>query len=109
MLTYNPIGAKFKCESWSKREHHPLFLAAILRLRPVFIRASRVRPSTPPLFQRVDLHFFEGQFGGSSVSGIQRCPQTSHSATRIVFQAMPPLYIVFCPKDIIALTCGQEF
>jgi hypothetical protein len=43
-----------------------------LRLRPVLIRASRVLPSMPPLFQSVERHFLLGQFGGSSVSGIQR-------------------------------------
>src|ERR1039457_4129306 len=68
------------------------FFAAVLRLRPVLIRASRVLPSTPPLSQRVERHFFEGQFGGFSVSGIHLCPQTSQTATRIVFQPMSPLY-----------------
>ena len=52
------------------------FDAVILRLRPALIRASRVLPSTPPLSHRVERHFFDGQFGGFSVSGIQRCPQT---------------------------------
>ena len=71
---------------------HRLLLAVVLRLRPALIRASRVLPSTPPLFQSVDLHFLDGQFGGFSVSGIHLCPQTSHSATRIVLQPMCPLY-----------------
>jgi hypothetical protein len=34
----------------------------------------------------------DGQFGGFSDSGIHRCPHTSHTATRIVFQPMQPLY-----------------
>lgn len=50
--------------------------------------ASRVRPSTPPLFQKVERHFLDGQRGGFSTSGIHRCPQTSHMATRISFQAI---------------------
>jgi hypothetical protein len=66
-------------------------LSVILRLRPALIRASRVLPSTPALFQSVERHFFEGQFGGFPVSGIHRCPHTSHTATLIVVQPMPPL------------------
>jgi hypothetical protein len=46
------------------------------------------------LFHSVERHFLLGQFGGFSPSGIQRCPQTSHSATRIVFQPMQPLYSI---------------
>jgi hypothetical protein len=68
------------------------FFAVALRLRPVLIRASRVLPSTPPLSQRVERHFFDGQFGGFSLSGIHLWPQTSQTATRIVFQPMQPLY-----------------
>src|ERR1700739_4716768 len=49
---------------------HLFFFVSALRLSPVFIRASRLLPSTPPLSQRVERHFFEGQFGGFSVSGI---------------------------------------
>jgi hypothetical protein len=56
------------------------------------IRAARVLPSMPPLFHNVERHFFDGQFGGFSVSGIHLCPQTSQTATRIVFQPMSPLY-----------------
>jgi len=48
--------------------HECCFLAAALLLRPVLIRASRVLPSTPPLFQSVERHFFEGQFWGFPVS-----------------------------------------
>ena len=70
---------------------HRFFLAVALRLRPALIRASRVLPSTPPLFHRVERHFFEGQFGGFTVSGIHLCPQTSQTATRIVFQPMSRL------------------
>ena len=73
---------------------HQFFFAVVLRLRPVLIRASRVLPSTPPLCHRVERHFFDGQFGGFSVSGIHLCPQTSHTATRIVLQPMPPLYSI---------------
>ena len=64
----------------------------VLRLRPTLILASRVLPSMPPLFQRVDRHFLLGQFSGLSVSGIHRCPHTSHTATRIQTQPMQPLY-----------------
>jgi hypothetical protein len=63
-----------------------------LRLRPTLTRASRVLPSMPPLSHKVERHFFEGQFGGFSVSGIHLCPHTSHTATRIVFQPMSSLY-----------------
>ena len=63
-------------------------LALGLRLRPTLIRDSLVLPSTPPLSQSVERHFFDGQFGGFSVSGIHLCPQTSQTATRIVFQPM---------------------
>jgi hypothetical protein len=41
---------------------HRFFFAVVLRLRSVLIRASRVRPSTPPLSHRVERHFFDGQF-----------------------------------------------
>lgn len=71
---------------------HRLFLTVLLRLRPALIRAARVLPSTPPLFHKVERHFFEGQFGGFLVSGIQRCPHTSQTATRILVHAMPPSY-----------------
>jgi hypothetical protein len=70
------------------------FCAVVLRLRPVLIRACLVLPSMPPLFHKVERHFFEGQFGGFLLSGIQRCPHTSHTATRIVFQPMQPLYSI---------------
>lgn len=53
---------------WSRCEQSQI--AVVLRLRPDLILASRVLPSTPPLFQSVERHFFEGQFGGFSVSGI---------------------------------------
>jgi hypothetical protein len=59
---------------------HRFFFTAVLRLRPALIRAARVLPSTPPLFQRVERRAFEGQFGGFSDSGIQRCPQTSQNS-----------------------------
>ena len=49
--------------------HHRSLLALGLRLRPTLIRAARVLPSTPPLFHNVERHFFDGQFGGFSVSG----------------------------------------
>jgi hypothetical protein len=84
-----------------QRGRHRLFFAAVLRLRPVLIRASRVLPSTPPLFHRVERHCFDGQFGGFSVSGIHLCPQTSHTATRIVFQPMQPLYRILSAGHII--------
>jgi hypothetical protein len=58
---------------------HRSFLVVVLRLRPALIRASRVLPSTPPLFHRVDRHFLDGLFGGFSVSGIHLCPQTSQT------------------------------
>lgn len=51
---------------------HKSFFDVGLRLRPDLTLASRVLPSTPPLFQRVERHFLEGQFDGSSVSGIHR-------------------------------------
>ena len=71
-----------------------LLLVLGLRLRPTLIRAARVLPSTPPLFHNVERHFFDGQFGGFSVSGIHRCPHTSHTATLTVFHPMPPLYSI---------------
>jgi hypothetical protein len=43
-----------------------------LRLRPALILAARVLPSTPPLFHSVERHFFDWQFGGFPVSGIER-------------------------------------
>jgi hypothetical protein len=62
------------------------------RLRPVLIRAARVRPSTPPLSHSMERQIFDGQFRGFLlVSGIHGCPHTSHTATRIVFQPMPRL------------------
>jgi hypothetical protein len=48
-----------------------------VRMGPALIRAARVPPSTPPLFRTIDRHFFWGQFGGFSVSGIHLCPHTS--------------------------------
>jgi hypothetical protein len=72
--------------------HHRSLLALGLRLRPTLILASRVLPSTPPLFQRVERHFLLGQFGGFSVSGIHLCPHTSHTAIRILTQPMLSLY-----------------
>ena len=89
-------------------EDYWFFAAVVFRLRPVLIRASRVLPSTPPLFHSIERHAFDGQFVGLSVSGIHRCPHLSHTATRIIFHAMPPLYILFCPKDIILLTLEEK-
>jgi hypothetical protein len=60
-----------------------LFLLAFFLLRPALIRASRVLPSTPPLFHCIERHFLEGQFGGFSVSGIHRCSQTSQYGSRL--------------------------
>ena len=74
--------------------HHPSLFALVLRLRPALIRAARNLPSMPPLFHRVERHFFEGQFGGFSVSGIHLCPHTSHTATCILVQPMLSLYII---------------
>jgi hypothetical protein len=74
--------------------HHRSLLALGLRLRPTLILASRVLPSTPPLFQRVERHFLLGQFGGFSVSGSHLCPHTSHTATLIVVQPMQALYSI---------------
>jgi hypothetical protein len=68
--------------------HHPSLLALSLRLRPALIRAVRVLPSIPPLFHNVERHFFDGQLGGFSVSGIHLCPHTSQTATRILVQPM---------------------
>jgi hypothetical protein len=81
-------------------------LAVVLRLRPVLIRASRVLPSTPPLFQRVERHFFEGQLGGFSVSGIHLWPHTSHTATRIFIQPMRSLYSILSKVHIILYILG---
>ena len=67
------------------------FLGACLAALALF--ASRVRPSIPPLFQRVERHFLDGQRGGFSTSGIQRCPQTSHTATRISVHAIRTVYM----------------
>ena len=39
--------------------HHRSLLALVLRLRPALILASRVLPSTPPLFHSVERHFFD--------------------------------------------------
>ena len=74
--------------------HHRSLLALGLRLRPTLIRAARVLPSTPPLFQSVERHFFDGQFGGFSASGIHLCPHTSQTATRILVQPMQLLYSI---------------
>ena len=68
--------------------HQRSLLALGLWLRPILILASRVLPSTPPLFQRVERHFLLGRFGGFSVSGIHLCPHTSQTATRILVQPM---------------------
>lgn len=89
----------------------------VFRLRPALIRASRVRPSTPPLSHRVERHLLDGQFGGFSVSGIHLCPQTSQTATRIFFQPMSPLYrilsyghntIDFCWRDPYNMSSGHN-
>jgi len=37
------------------------FAAIVMRLRPASIGAALVQPSTPPLFHRVEQHFFERQ------------------------------------------------
>jgi hypothetical protein len=58
-------------------QHHRSLLALALRLRPDLIRASRVLPSMPPLFQGVERHFFDGQFGGFAVSGTAPTLETS--------------------------------
>jgi len=55
-------------------------------------RASRVRPSTPPRFHKVLRQSFFGHRGGSSISGIHRWPQTSQTATLIIFQPMATAY-----------------
>jgi hypothetical protein len=47
-----------------------------------------VRPSTPPRSQSVLRHFLEAQRVGCSTDGIQTCPQTSQTATRIIFHPM---------------------
>lgn len=52
---------------------HRFFFAVVLRLRPALIRASRVLPSTRPLFHKVDRHALRGQFGGFSVSPCGSC------------------------------------
>jgi hypothetical protein len=75
-----------------KHSDHWLLFAFTLRLRPALILATRVLPSTPPLSQSVERHFFDGQLGGFSVSGIHLCPHTSHTATRILVQPMQPSY-----------------
>src|SRR5271165_3069410 len=80
--------------SFARCKPYRSFRRGVLRLRPVLIRASRVLPSMPPLFQSVERHFFEGQFGGFSDSGIHLCPHTSHTATLIVVQPMQPLYSI---------------
>jgi hypothetical protein len=72
--------------------HYWSLLPLGLRLRPALIRASRVLPSTPPLSHKVERHFFDGQLAGFSVSGIHLCPQTSQTATRIVFHPMQASY-----------------
>ena len=36
--------------------NHRFFFTVIVRLRPALIRASRVLPSTPPLFHNVERH-----------------------------------------------------
>lgn len=74
------------------RGHPRFFFTEALRLRPVLIRAARVLPSSPPLSHSIERHAFEGQFVGLSVSGIHRCPQTSQTATLIVFQPIRSLY-----------------
>ena len=43
------------------RNLHGRFAADALQLRPASIRAALFQPSTPPLFDRVQQHFFEGQ------------------------------------------------
>jgi hypothetical protein len=52
-------GKSFGTMTW----RHRFPFVAILRLRPALIRASCVLPSTPPLSQRVERHFLDGQFG----------------------------------------------
>jgi hypothetical protein len=88
-------------------ERHRSLLALVLRLRPVLIRACLVLPSTPPLFQSVERHFFEGQFGGFSVSGIHLCPQTSQTATLIVSQLTPTFYHIL-PKGHNTVDISSE-
>ena len=40
--------------------HHRSLFAVVLRLRPTLILASRVLPSTPPLFHKVERHALRG-------------------------------------------------
>ena len=82
------LGCHLPCSG----SHYRFRFAVVLRLRPVLTLASRVLPSTPPLSHRVERHFFDGQLGGFSVSGIHLCPHTSHTATRIVLQPIQTLY-----------------
>ena len=57
-------------------------------LRLFLFLASRVRPSTPPLSQRVLRHFLLEHRVGFSTNGIQTWPQTSHTATFIICHPM---------------------
>ena len=64
--------------------------------------ASSRCPATTrcPTSSRLLSHNVERQFGGFSVSGIHRCPQTSHSAT--------PMRLVTAKEDKRFCTCGTR-
>jgi hypothetical protein len=81
-------------EQWVCDSSHTFvcFFPVVLRLRPVLIRASRVLPSMPPLFHRLERHSFKGQCVGFSISGIHLCPHMSQTAIRILIQPMFTLY-----------------
>jgi hypothetical protein len=88
------MGAQAICQ-----ERYRLLFAIALRLRPALIRASRVLPSTPPLFHNVERHFVEGQFGGFYLFLFQ----TPHYSERVATFAGADESAVFHRLDGIAI------
>lgn len=91
------------------------FVALAFLSRPALAFASRVRPSTPPLSQRVDRHCLLAHSFGCSTDGIQTCPHTSQQQARIVFQPIAALYIMpiahnaidFESAPVYNMSCGH--
>ena len=73
------------------RLNHSAYCFGVRWPRLFLLLASFVRPSTPPLSQRVLRHFLLAQIVGFSIDGIQVWPQTSQTATFILFQPMVEL------------------
>ena len=83
-----PFGVRVQSSVALGRPKRLLYCFGVRWPRLFLLFASRVRPSTPPLSQRVLRHLLEAQRVGCSTDGIQTCPQTSHTATFCIRQPM---------------------